>query len=341
MNIAPSASDDEVKRGYRALAKQYHPDTNNGDNSAAARFAEITEAYDVLGDGIKRATYDKRCEQERAQRTAQTATAQSERFKAQVRAEVSKQLAVVRDRAYAAGHERGIAECKASADKAVAKLNADMRALGAANKQLKTELARSERARRDVEQELFDRDRSLAESAAKLTDLEHKCASISCAVDALVKLGVLDDERVRGALDEAMIIALRSGGSGSAEVAAQDEDRASCGEITHSKRIGRIVLENIQLLKTAAVDGNPDAQNELGKMYYYGIKVTRDYKAAVYWFNEAVKSKHYGAMYNLGVCFVNGDGTVKNESVGQGYIRQAVQLGSIEPKKSGKKYTVM
>ncbi len=341
MNIAPSATDDDVKRSYRALAKQYHPDTNRGDNNAAARFSEITEAYDILGDGIKRAAYDKRCEQERAQRAAQSTTAQSERFKAQVRAEVGKQLAVVRDRAYAAGHERGMAECKASADKAVAKLNADIRALGAANKQLKTELARSERARRDVEQELFDRDRSAAECTVKITELEHKHAALYDAFEKLGRLGVLDDERVRDAIGDEIITALKSGTTTNAKKAVQDESRASGGEITHSKRLGRIVLENIQLLKTAAVDGNPDAQNELGKMYYYGIKVIRDFKAAVYWFNEAVKSKHYGAMYNLGVCFVNGEGATKNESVGQGYIRQAVQLGNIEPKKSGKKYTVM
>lgn len=350
LKVTPSASDDDVKRSYRTLAKQYHPDTNQGDDTAAARFAEINEAYDVLGDGVKRAEYDKRRANDRAAKTAQNSQSGAQnaqayanaRFQAQVQAAVNANLAAVRDRAFAAGRERGMSEYKATADKAAAKLNAEIRELGAAKKRLESELAASERNRRDIEQELFDRDRSVAEYAAKTAELEHKYASLAGAVEALGKAGLLDDKRVSQALDAAQMIALKSGGSVYAETAAADDGQeAFDGEITHSKRLGRIVLENVDLLKTAAVDGNADAQNELGKMYYYGIKVKRDLKQAVYWFKEAVRSKHFGAMYNLGVCFVNGEGTTKNESVGQGYIRQAEQLGNVEAKRSGKKYKIV
>jgi molecular chaperone DnaJ len=58
LGVARSASADELKRAYRKLAMQYHPDRNPGDVSAENRFKEISEAYDVLKDDQKRAAYD-------------------------------------------------------------------------------------------------------------------------------------------------------------------------------------------------------------------------------------------------------------------------------------------
>ncbi len=59
LGVSRSAGEAELKRAYRRLAMQYHPDRNPGDNSAEQRFKEINEAYDVLRDADKRAAYDR------------------------------------------------------------------------------------------------------------------------------------------------------------------------------------------------------------------------------------------------------------------------------------------
>ncbi len=58
LGVSRSASEAEIKRAYRRLAMQYHPDRNPGDKAAEARFKEINEAYEVLRDPQKRAAYD-------------------------------------------------------------------------------------------------------------------------------------------------------------------------------------------------------------------------------------------------------------------------------------------
>jgi molecular chaperone DnaJ len=59
LGVARTASEDEVKKAYRKLAMQYHPDRNNGSREAEEKFKEITEAYDVLRDPNKRSVYDR------------------------------------------------------------------------------------------------------------------------------------------------------------------------------------------------------------------------------------------------------------------------------------------
>jgi molecular chaperone DnaJ len=59
LGVAKSADADELKRAYRKLAMQYHPDRNSGDKSAEQKFKDISEAYDVLKDDQKRAAYDR------------------------------------------------------------------------------------------------------------------------------------------------------------------------------------------------------------------------------------------------------------------------------------------
>jgi molecular chaperone DnaJ len=59
LGVDKKASPDEIKKAYRKLARQYHPDRNAGDKQAEERFKEISAAYDVLGDPDKRKQYDR------------------------------------------------------------------------------------------------------------------------------------------------------------------------------------------------------------------------------------------------------------------------------------------
>ena len=60
LGVPKDATQEEIKRAYRELAKKYHPDKNRGDPKAEERFKEINEAYAVLSDPKKRAEYDRR-----------------------------------------------------------------------------------------------------------------------------------------------------------------------------------------------------------------------------------------------------------------------------------------
>lgn len=58
LGVAKDVSDAELKKVYRKLARQYHPDSNPGDAAAEAKFKEISEAYSVLSDAAQRKEYD-------------------------------------------------------------------------------------------------------------------------------------------------------------------------------------------------------------------------------------------------------------------------------------------
>jgi molecular chaperone DnaJ len=58
LGVAKNATADEMKKAYRKLVRQYHPDTNPGDAAAEAKFKEVQTAYDVLSDPEKRKQYD-------------------------------------------------------------------------------------------------------------------------------------------------------------------------------------------------------------------------------------------------------------------------------------------
>lgn len=59
LGVAKNADEKEIKKAFRKLAKQYHPDTNPGNAAAEAKFKEINEAYEVLSDADKRSQYDR------------------------------------------------------------------------------------------------------------------------------------------------------------------------------------------------------------------------------------------------------------------------------------------
>jgi len=58
LGVAKSATEDEIKKAYRRLAKKYHPDLNPGDKEAETKFKEVGEAYEILSDQEKRSRYD-------------------------------------------------------------------------------------------------------------------------------------------------------------------------------------------------------------------------------------------------------------------------------------------
>ncbi len=58
LGVAKDASKDEIKKAYRKLAQRYHPDANEGDKGAEARFKEVSEAHSILSNDEKRAEYD-------------------------------------------------------------------------------------------------------------------------------------------------------------------------------------------------------------------------------------------------------------------------------------------
>ena len=59
LGVGKSSSADEIKKAYRKVAMQFHPDRNPGDKAAEEKFKEAAEAYEVLSDADKKAQYDR------------------------------------------------------------------------------------------------------------------------------------------------------------------------------------------------------------------------------------------------------------------------------------------
>jgi curved DNA-binding protein CbpA len=59
LGVSKTASEAEIKKAFRSLAKKHHPDTHGGDPTAKKKFQEISGAYDIVGDKEKRAKFDR------------------------------------------------------------------------------------------------------------------------------------------------------------------------------------------------------------------------------------------------------------------------------------------
>ena len=79
LGVAKTATEKEIKQAFRKLARKFHPDVNPGDKTAEAKFKEINEAYEVLGDPDKRRKYDELGANWRHVRTGAAAGAGSRR----------------------------------------------------------------------------------------------------------------------------------------------------------------------------------------------------------------------------------------------------------------------
>ena len=102
----------------------------------------------------------------------------------------------------------------------------------------------------------------------------------------------------------------------------------------HRKKLEeRAFWSRFDVLYDQALRGEPEAQNELGELYFNGSVLDRDYARAYYWFREAFEAHLPAAVYNLGVCYRDGLGTYKNETLAQSLFLQAKLLGYTGPKK--------
>jgi curved DNA-binding protein CbpA len=73
LGVSPLASDEQIHRAYRAVARRLHPDANPGDPRAAAAFADVTAAYELLHDPARRRAYDLQRAARSGPRAARTA----------------------------------------------------------------------------------------------------------------------------------------------------------------------------------------------------------------------------------------------------------------------------
>ena len=97
LNVRPTASEADIKRSYRVLAKRYHPDVNPGDAAAADKFADINEAHSVLSDPKTRAEYDAKLQESTATRLNPEDVIARQRAQAQAAARQAARQAAYRN----------------------------------------------------------------------------------------------------------------------------------------------------------------------------------------------------------------------------------------------------
>lgn len=86
--------------------------------------------------------------------------------------------------------------------------------------------------------------------------------------------------------------------------------------------------EAVKWFRKAAEQRHADAQFHLGEQYYYGFGVTEDYAEAVKWYRKAAKQGHEGAQYNLGYIYFYGEGAAPCFSEAMEWFRKAAKQGN-------------
>ena len=212
LGVQPTATEAEIKSKYRVLAKRYHPDVNPGDATAAGKFADINEAHAVLSDPKSRAEYDAKLKEASAPRPSQEDIIARQRAQAQaaarqaayrnmnmngvpLRAQAAAAQAAAQAQAQAhaqaqvqalcnQAYRQGVAEAQKAAEAEIAKIMAALNEAVTENKKLKAKLEAegglkervkdTENDRRELEQELFNRDQELAECKERISYLENE-----------------------------------------------------------------------------------------------------------------------------------------------------------------------
>lgn len=161
----------------------------------------------------------------------------------------------------------------------------------------------------------------LVKRYAKKAETDEKTRQKLYELNAAYK--VLSDEDARAKYDLSL------------DVTAEDVEAERIKKLEYDEVVGKMekdVLEDefikyVEELKYSADTGDADAQNTLGELYYFGDELDKDLKSAIYWFKEAAKQRHPEGLYNLGNCFLTGEGVEKDIVKGNGFIKQAKSLG--------------
>lgn len=206
LNVKQTATDEEIKTSYRQLAKRFHPDVNPGNTEAARKFADINEAYGILSDPTRRASFDTQLRQEavkaqaraaaqarsratsytrNGQQIVMTETQLAAQIQAQVQYQVQSQLTAVRNSAYKEGYNSGYVAGYNSTAKNISALNGKLALLAHENDRLKKNAETDKSDRAGLEQELFDRDRILAQNSDKIHILETQLQWMRRATDSV------------------------------------------------------------------------------------------------------------------------------------------------------------
>ena len=307
LGLTQNATDEQIKRNYRTLAKRYHPDVNQGNNAAEQKFADINEANSVLSDISKRAEYDKKLRDSELNTQSNSyynsSNNQNDGFsyaermriqaqmQAQINAQVQAQLKGVRDRAYAEGYEKGKHDGKALSKQVYGQQ-------AALNKQKAREYAHD---RSELEEELFVRNRELGKANERISELESRLNWFRKAVSGEDLItGVLYDElqkaqshaeELKTQIDRLGISHINVKGEPAAQLDKQKRIKCDIAEV--EKRIASLSREidewkaKIRTRKQVAEADRLILEAER-KARDWALKQKADLKAA--------KSTHYGAL---------------------------------------------
>ena len=248
LGLPESASNEEIKQAYRALAKKYHPDLHPGDASMAKKFAEVNEAMETLGDPVKRKAYDDKriADKKKAEQSAATAAAAA--AAAQVRARAAAAAAASRPyMGTAAGaqqvindaHRRGYNEGFAAGQKA---------AQSAHNAAAETWKRSADNWKKEAEQsheEIKIKKTALEKARNRATDAEASARRLEIALK--VQTGAVADAKIGADME---IDALRESYEERLSIEREARKRSEEDKIRLSREVLRL-KEELNLLKSS------------------------------------------------------------------------------------------